>query len=172
MKFIKVVLGMFLVLVCSLFASASFAMPKKSHDGEIIAYMEAINNGEINAAKVAMGKKIDANVMKFAEMMIDQHSKNLQEVTKLSNATKIAEDETLAVKKFKENGDKELTLLSSLDGNKFQKAYVNAMIKGHTNASKMIAHFINDAQDKDLKKYLIHTEATVKIHLADAKKLK
>ena len=172
MKILNVVLGLFLVLLVSVFASSSFAMSKKSHDGEIIAFMEAINNSEISAAKVAKDKKIDSNVMNFADMMIDQHGKNLQVVTDLSKSANIAEDENADVKKFKDNGDKELASLSSLDGNKFQKAYIQAMIKGHTEALKKIDHFINDAQNEDLKKYLINTKATVEEHLADAKKLK
>lgn len=172
MKILNVVLGVFLVLVVSVFASASFAMSKKSHDGEIIAFMEAINNSEISAAKVAKDKKIDSNVMNFADLMIDQHSKNLQEVTDLSKSANIPEDEDSAVKKFKDKGDKELASLSSLDGTKFQKAYIKAMIKGHTEALKKVDHFIKEAQNEDLKKYLINTKVTVEEHLAKAKKLK
>jgi putative membrane protein len=171
MKFSKVALGTCCVVLFAAFANASFAKAK-DHDGEIIAYMEAINNHEINVSKVAKDKKIDENVMKFADMMIEQHSANLQQVTDLSTKINVAADETHAVKKFEKNGDKNLTKLSKLDNTKFQKAYIHAMIKGHTDVDHMIAHFEKEAENADLKQYLIDTKKVVEQHLAEAKQLK
>lgn len=170
MKFSKIVLGSVFVVLLSAFINVGFAKAK-DHDGEIIAYMQAINNGEINAAKVAKDKKVDANVMKFADMMITQHGENLQQITDLSSKINIAPDETAAVKKFKEKGDKDLAKLSKLDDAKFQKAYIHAMIKGHTDANNRLAHFEKEAQNADLKQYLVSTKAAVEQHLAAAKKL-
>jgi putative membrane protein len=171
MKFSKIVLGTIVVVLFSAFANMSFAK-EKDHDGEIIAYMETINNGEISLAKVAKDKKVDADVMKFADMMIEQHGQNLQKITDLSNKINISVDETPAVKKFKENGDKDLAKLSKLDDGKFQKAYIQAMIKGHKGADKMLTNFENEAQNADLKQYLIDTQTVVEHHLAMAKELK
>ncbi len=171
MKFSKIVLGTMFVVLFAAFANVSFAKAN-DHDGEIIAYMEAINNSEINVAKVAKDKKVDADVMKFADMMITQHSDNLQQVTNLSAKNNIAADETPAVKKFKENSDKDLASLSKLDDAKFQKAYIKAMIKGHTDVGNMLMHFEKEAQNADLKQYLANTKTAVEHHLAEAKKLK
>ena len=55
---------------------------------------------------------------------------------------------------------------------KFQKAYIEAMVKGHTDANKMIGKFEKEAQNADLKHYLMDTKTAVQEHLADAKKLK
>lgn len=171
MKFSKILLGTMFVVLFAAFANVSFAKAK-DHDGEIIAYMEAINNGEINAAKVAKDKKVDADVMKFANLMIEQHGANLQKITDLSSKINIPADETPAVIKFKENGDKDLAKLSKLNDAKFQKAYIQAMIKGHTNADKMVTGFEKEAQNADLKQYLVDTQAAVEQHLAAAKLLK
>jgi putative membrane protein len=171
MKFSKVMLGTIFVMLIAAFATVSFAKAK-DHDGEIIAYMEVINNSEISAAKVAKDKKVDADVMKFADMMIEQHDQNLQQVTDLSKKINIAADETSAVKKFKESGDRDLAKLSKLDGTKFQKAYIQAMIKGHTDVDKMLKKFETEVQNADLKQYLIDTKTVVEQHLAVAKQLK
>lgn len=171
MKFSKIVLGTIFVVLFAVFANVSFAKAK-DHDGEIIAYMEAINNGEISAAKVAKDKNVDADVMKFADMMIEQHGENLTQVTDLSSKSNIPADETSAVKKFKENGDKDLAKLSKLNDAKFQKAYIQAMIKGHTNADKMLTRFEKEVQNADLKQYLVDTKTAVEQHLAAAKQLK
>lgn len=171
MKLSKIVLGSILALVFAAFTSVSFANVK-DHDGEIIAYMQAINNQEINVSKIAKDKSVDADVMKFVDMMIDQHGANLQQVTDLSAKINIPADETNAIKKFKEKGGKDLTALSKLDGSKFQKAYIKAMIKGHKTADKMLAHFEVEAQNPELKQYLVATKTAVEEHLAAAKKLK
>jgi putative membrane protein len=171
MKFSKVALGTMFVMLFAAYANVSFAKAK-DHDGEIIAYMQAIDNHEINVSKVAKNKKVDADVMQFADMMITQHSDNLQQVTDISTKDNIAADETPAVKKFKENGDKGLATLSKLDDAKFQKAYINAMIKGHTDVNNMLMHFEKEVQNADLKQYLVDTKKAVEDHLAHAKKLK
>lgn len=171
MKFSKLVLGTFFVLIFAAFATVSFAKAQ-DHDGEIIAYMEAINNAEISTAKVAKDKKVDANVMKFADEMIDQHGQNLQQVTDLSNKINVSADETPAVKKFKEKSDKDLSNLSKLDDGKFQKDYIQAMIKGHTDVNNLMQKFESEAQNADLKQYLIDTKKVVEQHLAAAKQLK
>lgn len=171
MKFSKIVLWTIFVMLFAALVNVSFAKAK-DHDGEIIAHMEAINNGQINAAKVAKDKKVDADVMKFADMVIEQHGANLQQVTDLSSKIEIAADETSAVKKFKESGDKDLAKLSKLDDAKFQKAYIQAIIKGHTDADKMLTHFEKKAQNADLKQYLVDTKTVVEQHLAAAKQLK
>jgi putative membrane protein len=170
MKLSKVILGT-MVMLFGLFSQLAFSMPK-SHDGEIIAYMQAINNSEINVSKMAQDKKLDEDVMKFAQMMVEQHGDNLKTVTDLSDKINIAPDETSSVKKFTEEQNKKLQKLSTLNDAKFQKAYIKAMIKGHANANNMIAHFEKEAQNADLKQYLMDTKKAVEAHLAEAKKLK
>lgn len=171
MKYSKLVLGTIFVVLFAGVINLSFAKPK-DHDGEIIAYMEALNNAEINAGKVAKDKKVDESVMKFADTMIDQHGQNLQQITDLSNKINISADETAAVKDFTKQHDKDLADLSKLADDKFQKAYIKAMIKGHTNAEKMVAKFEKEAQNAELKQYLGDTKRAVEEHLTEAKKLK
>jgi putative membrane protein len=171
MKFSKIVLSLILALCFTAFSTGSFAK-EKDHDGEIIAYMEAINNTEISAAKIAKDKKVDANVMSFADLMIEQHGQNLQQITDLSNKINIAPDETTDFIKFKESANKDLENLSKLSGEKFQKSYIHAMVTGHKDADKMLTKFEKEAKNKDLQQYLVETKKAVEQHLAAAKKLK
>lgn len=171
MKFSKVILGTISILLFAFLSTASLAKAK-DHDGEIIAYMETINNAEISTAKVAKEKKVDEAVMNFADLMIKQHSDNLQQITDLSSKINIAADETAGVKKFNENSAKDLKKLSKLDGAKFQKAYIHAMIAGHSKVNKMLGKFAKETKNADLKQYLVDTKKVVEEHLADAKKLR
>jgi putative membrane protein len=171
MKLSRVILNSACIMLFATLVSVSFANAK-DHDGEIIAYMEAINKHEIAAANVAKDKKVDADVMKYADLMVEQHSANLQQVTDLSTKINVAADETPAVKKFMEKGDKDLDKLSKLDNTKFQKAYIHAMIEGHKNVDTMLKKFEKEAKNTELKQYLVDTKTVVEHHLAEAKTLK
>lgn len=171
MKISKILFGTMIAILLTAIFNISFAKAK-DHDGEIIAYMVAINNGEVKAATEAKNKKIDANVLEFSNMMITQHTENLKQLMDLSQKINIAADETAAVQHFMEKSDKEIAKLSKIDDNSFQEAYVHAMIKDHTKALKMITGFISDARNADLKQYLVDTKKAVEQHLADAKQLK
>lgn len=171
MKLSKIALGTIFMVFFAVFANVSFAKAT-NHDGEIIAYMEAINNSEISAAKVAKDKKVDPAVMAFADRMIKEHKDNLKQVTKLSSKINIPADETTSVKSFKENGNKKLAKLSKLNDGQFQKAYIDEMIKGHTDADHMLGKFEKEAQNADLQQYLVATKTVVEEHLAAAKQLK
>ena len=171
MKFSKIVLSSIVVVLFAAFANVSFAKAK-DHDGEIIAYIQALDNAEINVSKVAKDKKVDSAVMDYADMMIKHHGDNLEQVTELSTKINVAPDDTKEVNKFKEKSDADLAKLSKMDDAKFQKDYIEAMIKGHTDADKMIGKFEKEAQNPDLKQFLMDTKTVVEEHLAVAKKLK
>lgn len=171
MKILRMNLGMFFIFF-TLLINCCHAMPSVANDGEIIAYMQSINNAEISASKVAQDKSVAENVMNFAKMMVQQHGDNLQQVEDLSKKFEISPEDTAGVKNFQEKNDKELNSLSSLTGMDFQKAYVKAMIKGHAEAEQMINRFIQQVKNASLKDYLITTKKAVEEHLAAAKKLK
>jgi len=82
MKFLNITLRIILTAVFLIMASVTFA-ESKNKDGEIIAYMQAINNSEINTSKVTKDKKVTPAVMKYADMMIEQHGENLQRKSNL-----------------------------------------------------------------------------------------
>lgn len=171
MKFSKIAFTTLFIAFFTFFISSSFA-ETKDHDGEIIAFMEAINTHEIDASKVAKDKNVDKQTMEFADMMVSQHSENLQQVKDISSKINVAADDTKAVEKFKVKGDKDLEKLSSLTDKKFQSAYIKAMIKGHTDVNNMLAKFEKEVKNADLKEYLVNTKTVVEQHLAEAKQLK
>ena len=159
-----------LILLASLVFSMSFAKAK-DHDGEIVAYMQAINNAEINVSKVAKDKQVSKPVHDFADMMIDQHNQNLETVTKISDDNKITADDTKTVTTFKDQSAKQLDQISKLEDKKFQDAYVKAMINDHSKVNKLLAKFEKEAQNPALKEYLTKTKQAVQEHLKEAKDL-
>lgn len=171
MKLLKLVSLVVPVVVFATLPNLSFAAAKDT-DGEIIAYMQAINNREIAVSKIAVSKDVDPKVTEFANMMVDQHGENLKQVTDLSSTINVPADTTKKIEEFNAQTDKDADKLSKLSGKEFQKAYVKTMIAGHTKVEGMIKKFEKQATNADLKSYLTATQKDVATHLAEAKKLK
>jgi putative membrane protein len=183
LKSLHILFSVFALLFFSNFAFAtsdtaassmngSVAKPMKaSKDAEIIAFMEALNNAEINAANEALKRNLNTNVLDFAKMMKDQHEKNLSELMDVSKSINVMPVETKAVVAFKKQSAKELTSLTALDDKKFEKAYVKAMIKDHKKAASMVTKFSSETKNDSLKQYLSETKKAILMHLEHCEKL-
>jgi putative membrane protein len=152
-------------------APASTAQAQQ-HDGEIIALLMALNNKEINAAKLASKKATLFIVKRYAHLLNHEHAKNLKETLKLSKKIAVNPVETEAVITLKTQGTHELATLFSLSKHDFNKAYINTMIKDHTNALQLIDETIAiDVNNSELRKSLIATREHINQHLKKAKEI-
>jgi len=136
-------------------------------DGEALGLLSAINHHEIDAARQAQARKLPAAVNDFAAMMIKDHTANEEALSALGSPA-----ETDAVKAQKAKGETDLKALGD-HKNDYAKAYVDAMVKGHTEALKTIDDkLLPEAQSQDVKQHLEKTRATVSQHLDAAKALR
>lgn len=155
------------------FAPASFAKEDmKNKEGNMIAFVMAVDNHEIEAADTALNKDISTPVADYAKMLKEDHTKNLSELKNLSNSTDIHPVESPAIKTLVEKGDKSLASMDKLNGKKFENAYIDAMIKGHKEALAKIDSYLKNVKNESLKNFLTETRNAVATHLQDAKKLK
>ena len=143
-----------------------------SMEGEILGFVGAIDENEIIAALVAGTKKLSPQVAEYAKTLHVEHGKNVEQTLKLGQKLKIAPLETEAVDKFRVKGAGELAALVTLDGDAFGKAYIDAMIKGHTEVIGMIdGQLLQNADNEDMKKHLTAMRESVSHHLDAGKKL-
>lgn len=144
---------------------------KMGGDGEIIAFLIAADEHEVAAANDASQKKSDAQVGDFAQMMNKDHSQHLEETRKLSDSQNIQPSDTPAITKMKAQGQAEMTKLSQMQGANFDRAYMAAMVKGHTDVLNHVDHYLKTATNPELQSHLKATRETVANHLAEAKKV-
>jgi len=135
-----------------------------------LATVATIDKNEILIAVVALNKQLNADVMDFAKMMIDQHGGNLTQIlTMINNAYPLTGGEA---DKLAAEGKQGLMKLGDMKGDAFATAYVNAMVKGHEAALNLIdTRLMKTATSEDVKKFLTDTRAAVAMHLEHAKKL-
>ena len=145
---------------------------KAGTDAEALAWVMQVDNNEINAAQEAQKKKISQPVMDYAKMLEKEHSDNLQKTKDMSQSMNEMPAETQAVEDLKAKGNDMLSSLSSMDGMDFEKNYIDAMVKGHTEALSMLDNqLIPNAKSADLKNHLTETRQHVAMHLDRAKEL-
>ncbi len=142
-------------------------------EGEMLAFLAAVNHHEIDAAAAAKSKKISARVSEYATMLSEHHSSNLEKTLALGDSINIEPQETESIKEFKKKGNQELTKLAALEGTGFESAYLDAMIKGHTEVLAWIdSKSITSTKSEALKAHLDETRMQIAMHLEEAKKLR
>ncbi len=181
MKFRTLMLGLAISLLPAISMSAMDSSSSNKNtataaqiqkDGEILATVEVVDNNEIAIAKEVLSKKASKKVNEYAKMMVAQHTANLNDAEKLAKKTNIAPVESDASKDLQKQGKDALDSLNSLDGNDLDKAYIDMMVKGHTDVLGMIDDdFLKNVTNEKVKKFLNTTRSHVKIHLDDAEKI-
>ncbi|MDB5146998.1 MAG: hypothetical protein JWQ57_1018 [Mucilaginibacter sp.] len=125
---------------------------------------EAANAGlaEVAAGELASEKATNAKVKDFAKMMVTDHTK--------------ANDELAAIAKNKnitlpsapdEDHQKMKADLAAKSGADFDKAYVDAMVKGHKKVESLFEDASKNCKDADLKAFAAKTLPTIQHHLAE-----
>ena len=111
--------------------------------------------------------------MDYAKMLHTEHGANMAKTMQLGLSIKVTPSDTKEVDELKKKGAAELAMLVSKDGKDFESAYVDAMIKGHTEAITMIDDkLLKQAKNEVLKTHLRETKQHITMHLDQAKKLK
>jgi putative membrane protein len=159
------------IAVLTLSTSPAFAQANKAataaRPGSDQAWVMNTAKGgmaEVELGKLAVDKASNADVKKFAQRMVDDHSKANDELKALAGTKGI----TLPAgpdAAQKATHDR----LAKLSGPAFDRAYMQVMVQDHT---KAVAGFKSESQagkDADIKAFAAKTLPTVEDHLKMAK---
>lgn len=134
-------------------------------DQKIVMGMARANMAEVEAGKMAVSKSTNAEVKAFAQRMIDDHTKALNDVTTLAQ-TKGVTLPTELDRKHKAMAAK----LGKLEGDAFDRAYMKqAGVADHTKVHAMLKKDATRAKDPDVKALAAKMMPTVEQHLTTAK---
>jgi putative membrane protein len=128
--------------------------------------MAQADMAEIAAGKVAAEKASNPEVKKYGQHMVDEHSKMLDEGSKLAQAKGMKPP--AAPEKKQQDA---LKKLQGLSGEDFDRQYVQQMVKDHQDALKLAEKTAKDAKDPELKAHAQKGAPHIKEHLAMARKL-
>lgn len=122
---------------------------------------------EVAASKVALERSSSPAVKKFAQTMIDDHTKAGDELKELKSGDKgysIAEQPT-------PDGAKIIDAMTRLSGAELNNTYRKMMIADHEEAVAMFEVEVEKGSNPELKDFAKKTLPTLKHHLKDAKAL-
>ncbi|MDQ3309291.1 MAG: DUF4142 domain-containing protein [Gemmatimonadota bacterium] len=137
-------------------------------DGEVLAFLIAMDDNVVLAATAAHKKKLGGDVAKLAQSLHEAHGKSQAKTMALGMKIKTTPVDTEAVDDLRVKGAGELATLVPLNGAEFERGYVAAMAKGHAEALEMIdGQLLPVAKDKDLVKHLTKVREDVAGHLKE-----
>ncbi|MGK6306884.1 DUF4142 domain-containing protein [Variovorax sp. DT-64] len=146
-------------------AGAKAAASKLSRgDAGMLRDIAQANMAEIETARVALEKSQNADVKKFAQMMVDDHTKGLADVKALASAKGVDLPDGVDVK-HKAN----MVEFKALRGDTFDSQYMkHAGVGDHEATLKLLKKTQAEAADADLKALATKMMPVVQEHLKHA----
>jgi len=140
-------------------------------DAEIMAQVIALDENEVNAARAAQQKNVAAPIQRYAKMIEQHHSKDMEEVRALSDKLGLTLTTTATVDQLHAKGEESMSRLAPLAGEEFDRAFVTEMVNGHREALQMLDDFLKTAQNDELKQHLTAVRTKIAMHLREGEKL-
>jgi putative membrane protein len=151
------------MLIVVAFATISHAQQSTSGDSAFAMKAAQANLAEVELGKLALQKSTSDDVKKFAQQMVDDHSKALDELNDVAGKKNITLPSALDAE-HKKLSDR----LSKLSGAAFDRQYMPAMVDGHRNVAAEVRKESQSGSDPDLKAWAAKTLPTVEAHLKHA----
>ena len=146
-------------------------LPANVTDGESAKIMVTLNEGEIDAARMAEKRATNKGVKDFAKMMENQHKTNEKETKRIAKTEKIDLKESDTSKALKGETTDAGKTLKSASKEDFDKTYMDQRVAMHQKALDTVNSLIQSAQDETYKQHLEKTRDAISAHLAHAKQV-
>lgn len=136
-------------------------------DQQMLEQLAQGNMAEIEAGKIALQKSQNTEVKAFAQQMIDDHTKGLQEVQTVAQAKGVTLPAEVDAK-HKAMASK----LNDLSGDAFDRTYLSqAGVGDHKKTHALVQKVQRNAKDADVKALGAKLEPTVAQHLTQVTQL-
>lgn len=155
------------VLAAMLSMGSAYAQSLASGDQKALKDMAMANMAEVETGKLALQKSQNADVKAFAQQMVDDHGKGLEEVKKVASAKNVTLPTELDAK-HKAMSKK----LEGLSGDKFDREYMAlAGVKSHKEAKSIVSKAQTGAKDADVKDVAAKLQPTIDQHMGHVQQL-
>lgn len=134
--------------------------------GDFVEEATAKGIAEIEAGKLALETSQNSQVQKFAEMMIEDHTKANQKLRELAQQKnlEVADDATLM-----DQG--KVMIMEMRDGDGFNSHYASNQVNAHEQTIELFETAEKELTDAELREFAKDTLPKLREHLAEAKQL-
>ena len=159
-----------IVVAGSLLLSAAGASAQGVTDAQIASIVVTANQVDIDAGKLAKSMASSAEVKKFAEQMITDHTGVNKQAVDLVTKLKVTPEDNPTSQSLKAGGEKNVANLKTLKGAAFDKAYIDNEVAYHQAVIDAVDKtLIPGATNAELKALLVKVRPAFVAHLEHAK---
>ena len=152
--------------VTAFVAVPAFGQNMSNDDQAAMKQLASDNLAEINAGKMAASKAQSPDVKNFAQQMVQDHSKMLEDLKSLAKSKGVALPDNAPVKDMAQS-----KLLERKSGAEFDKDFMEHMVKDHEKAVKDTENIAAKAQDPQFKSAVQQANSKIREHLQLAQRL-
>jgi putative membrane protein len=157
------------LFVSALFLSAP-AAAQGINDAQIASIAVTANQVDVDAGKLAASTSKNAEVKKFAQLMVTDHTAVNQQAVDLVTRLKVTPEDNDTSRSLKAGGEKNVAALKALKGAAFDKAYVDHEVAYHQAVLDAVDQtLIPNAKNAELKALLVKVRPAFVAHLEHAK---
>jgi putative membrane protein len=155
-------------LACALAIATPLAFAQKTdkQDAGALRAMLQANMAEVEAGKLASQKAQSPEVKQFAQKMIEDHSKKLEDLKSLAQTKGVEVPKAPAAKQ-----QAAMKKLQGVSGEEFDRAYMAQMVKDHGEVLQRTRKIAREAKDGDLKAAAQKSAPGTEEHLKMARQL-
>lgn len=160
------------IALFTVLALATAAPAQSINDAQIAAIVVAANQVDIDAGELAVRKTTNADVRKFAQTMVNDHTGVNKTATELVTKLKVTPQDNPTAQALRKGGDENLAKLKTLSGAAFDKAYIDHEAAYHQQVLDALDKtLIPGATNAELKALLVKVRPAFVAHLEHAKQL-
>lgn len=161
--------GMLVMLLLST-AATKAQNTQQLTDPEIASVAVTANQIDVDYALIAEKRSHDAEILRFAKTMKDDHTAVINMAVNLAKKLGVTPKTNSMTQSLLDGAKKEKALLNSKSGKAFNKAYIDNEVAYHEAVINAVENvLIPQAQNAELKGLLEKVLPTLKIHLEHAK---
>ena len=148
-------------------AAPAYAQDKMSNDDQAaMKQLASANIAEIQSGKMAASKAQSPEVKKFAQQMVTDHGKMLEDLKSLAKSKGVALPDSAPMKDMAQS-----KLLERKSGAEFDKDYMEHMVKDHEKNVQDTENIAAKAKDPQFKSAVQQANAKIKEHLQLAQRV-
>ena len=161
--------SMLAVVVC-LAAPVAAANAQGVTDPQIASIVVTANQVDIDAGKLAASTSKNAEVQKFGQMMVTDHTGVNKSAVELVTRLKVTPQDNPTSQSLKAGGEMNVAHLKTLKGSDFDKAYIDHEVAYHQQVLDAVDKtLIPSAKNDELKALLVKVRPAFVAHLEHAK---
>jgi putative membrane protein len=149
-----------LIAWCAVLALPVLAFAASSPDEHFYKALAEGGLAEVEAGQLAQQKSSDPQIVKFAAMMVKDHSAANEQLKALADSKGISLPSKPGMTQMAEKAK-----LDMLSGDTFNKSYIKNQVASHQDTIKLLRKEIASGQDADAKAFAQKILPTVRSHL-------